>query len=160
MRVEMVKAPADSPVKRIYRAAATLKGFRQREAVEVQLFRIGAPDEEIAACKGRGLVGEAPEDMPREVLAGATEEAALACLMEAFTEEEAQEMRQYLEKRYSGQITRLAIGPMDLPVPLGVGPLAKIPESANAGFINFDHAPGYPLNFAFRGYYDLDDQEE
>lgn len=157
MRTNKVKAPAKAPVKRIYIAAATLREFRQKKDVEIQLFRVGAGEEEINSCQIKYLVGPPPSDMPPEILAGATEKAALACLLEAFTEKEITEIEKYLKSRYDEQINQLVIGPMDLPVPLGVGPLAQIPESVNSGFINFDQAPGYPLKFAFRGYYDLNE---
>lgn len=155
MQIDMTMASKNAPIKRIYIAAATLKEFRGRKNLEVQLVRTGAKPEEIEACKGLGLVGAAPADMPEEILAGATEEAALACLMEAFTEEEAKELCEYMEKRYGGQISQLTVGPFELPVPLGVGPLAQIPESDSSGFLNFDEAPDYPLKFKFKGFYDL-----
>lgn len=159
MQICKAQAPADAPLERIYIAAATLREFRQKKNVEIQLFRVGAKPEEIEACKGLGLVGKPPADIPPEILAGATEEAALACLMEAFTEQEISELEKYLETRYGTHIERLTIGPLDLPIPLGVGSLSQLPESSSAGFINFDQAPGYPLKFAFRGYYDLSENQ-
>lgn len=155
MRIKWLKAEKKEPIDRIYIAAVTLKEFRQKKNVEAQLFRAGVTEAEMEAYKGKNLVGPAPAEIPAEVLKGATGEAALACLLEAFTEEEIGEMAKYLEERYGGQMEKLDIGPMELPVPLGIGPLGQIPETENSGFINFDLAPGYPLNFKFKGYYDL-----
>lgn len=142
---------AEKPaLERIYIAALYLDNFRGRENVEVQLFRPGAAESEIQALKGKNLVAAA---LP--ALEGASEDAALACLLEAFTLAEAEKLSAYISERYGQQAQKLVICPMDLPVPLGVGPLAALPEGKNSGFLNFDLAPDYPLDFRFRGYFDL-----
>lgn len=148
-------APGALPARQ-HIAAITLKNFHGRENVEAQLFRVGATREEMEEARALNLVGPPPAGMPPEILAGATEDAALECVLEAFTSEEAGQMLDYLRDRYADQIESIAICPMDLPAPLGVGPLAKLPESETSGFINFDRAPGYSLPFAFKGYYDLE----
>lgn len=149
------KEEAQGGPERIYIAAATLKELRGRKNVEVQLFRPGATAEEMAALRDQGLVGDPPPEMPKELLAGATMENALACLLEAFTAAETEQLAAYLQERYADQVERLVICPMTLPVPLGVGPLAQIPESDSSGFLNFDLAPDYPLPFRFRGFYEF-----
>lgn len=153
MKIE--KRLTTGPLERIYIAACELAQFRGGKNVEVQLFRTGATPAELAALGDKDWVGAPPADMPAELLQGATREAALQCLLEAFTEKEIEELCEYLQKRYGNQITRLTICPMNLPVPLGVGPLGQIPETESSGFIKFDEAPGYNLNFGFRGYFDL-----
>lgn len=155
METEFVQAPEDSPLERIYIAAAVLRNFHGLENVEIQLFRSDARPEELEELKDKELVGPAEPEMPAELLAGATREAALACLLEAFRKEEIEELLAYLARRYGDHIERLTVCPIELPVPLGVGPLANIPEGKTSGFINFDLAPDYPLPFKFRGYYDL-----
>ena len=158
MKVEKIRASSDSPLERVYFASAVMNGFRGRDNIELQLFRVGATEAELDALRGKNLVGPADPNMPPQALAGASEDAALECMLEAFTEEEADQLAAYLQERYSDQFGTLAICPMDVPVPLGIGPLAKIPESENSGFINFDLAPDYPLDFKFRGYFDLQAQ--
>lgn len=142
-------------LERIYIAAATLKNFRGQELAEVQLFRPIANEAEIEPLRGKGYVGEPDISMPKELLTGATEDAALSCLLEAFTKEEIERIIEYLQKRYANVIDTLSIGKMDMPVPLGIGPLGALPAGENSGFIHFDNAPDYPLNFSFKGYYDL-----
>lgn len=158
MKVEKIRANPDLPIDRVYFASAVMNGFRGRDNIDLQLFRVGATEAELDALRGRELVGMADPQIPPQALAGASEDAALECMLEAFTEEEADQLAAYLQERYSDQFSSLAICPMDVPVPLGIGPLAKIPESGNSGFINFDLAPGYPLDFRFRGYFDLQAQ--
>lgn len=153
----MVLAPPEFEPGRIHIAALVLKNFQNRENVEIQLFRPGGDPAELAGLARSELVGPALADMPPELISGATEDAAIACLLEAFTAAEIRQMTDYLQERYSGQIAEISICPLQLPVPLGIGPLAGLPEGARSGFINFDLAPGYPLDFAFRGYYDLGD---
>lgn len=153
----MALAPPGSEPARIHIAALVLKNFQNRPNVEIQLFRPGGDPSELAGMARAGLVGPAMAGMPPELIRDATEEAAIACLLEAFTASEIRQMTDYLQERYASQISGITICPMRLPVPLGIGPLAGLPEGARSGFINFDQAPGYPLDFPFRGYYDLDD---
>ena len=89
------------------------------------------------------------------MLQGATEEAALRCILEAFTEEESRALVDYLEQRYAEHIEKITVCPLDLPVPLGVAPLSGIPEGKSTGFIRFEAVPNYPLPFVARGFYDL-----
>lgn len=156
MELEFMDCQVEAPIDRVYIASAMLANFRGRQHVEAHLFRPGATAEEIESLKGKCLVGEADPAMPAEVLAGATEEAALGCIAESFTKEEAHLLAEYLQNRYADQIEKLTICPISLPVPLGVGPLAKIPEGHASGFINFDQARDYKLPFALKGYYDLE----
>lgn len=155
MEIKFVEARNTHGLDRIYIAAAQLANFRGKPHLETQLFRSGADEAELVSLRGMGLVGAPDPEMPPEVLTGATEDAALHCVLEAFTLVEARQLADYLGNRYADQMERLVICPMDLPIPLGVGSLAAIPETATSGFINFDLARDYPLPFKFKGYYDL-----
>lgn len=155
MEKQSIPAPDNAPLDRIYIIAATLNAFKGRRHVEVHIFRHGATDEELAALEGKKLVGPPDPAVPPQVLQGATEEAALRCVLEAFTAEESQALVAYLEQRYAEHIEKIMVCPMDLPVPLGVAPLSGIPEGKSTGFIRFDAVPDYPLPFVARGFYDL-----
>ena len=84
----IVPTQFDLPLDRIYIVAATLKTFKGRRHVDVQVFRPNGSDEEMEALRGLGLVAPPDPSIPPEVLQGATEEAALRCILEAFTAEE------------------------------------------------------------------------
>ena len=155
MEKQSIAAPDNAPLDRIYIIAATLNAFKGRRHVEVHIFRHGATDEELAALEGKKLVGPPDPAVPPQVLQGATEKAALRCVLEAFTAEESQALVAYLEQRYAEHIEKIMVCPMDLPVPLGVSPLSGIPEGKSTGFIRFDAVPDYPLPFVARGFYDL-----
>lgn len=142
---------------RIYVLAATLKTFRGQRHVETHIIRHGATEEELAALRGKGLVTADP-DIPAALLEGATEDRALRCLLEAFTAEESEALAGWLQQNHADRIEKLVICPLELPVPLGVGPLGEIPEDGQTGFIRFDAAPGYALPFAARAFYDLSTQ--
>lgn len=157
MEIRMIEAK-DAALDRIYIATAVLENFRGHKHVEAHLFRSGADKGELEALRGKNLVAPPDPRMPAELLAGATEDAALGCILEAFTRQEADDLCAYLQKRYADQIESLVICPMELPVPLGVGPLADIPQSGKSGFIRFDRAGDYPLGFGLSGYYDLGEQ--
>ena len=159
MKKQCIAAPDNAPLDRIYIVAATLNVFKGRRHVEVHIFRHGAADEELAALEGKNLVGPPDPAVPPQALQGATEEAALRCLLEAFTAEESQALAAYLEQRYAEHIEKITVCPLELPVPLGVAPLGGIPEGKSTGFIRFDAVPDYPLSFVARGFYHLDIHE-
>lgn len=156
METEFVWADQESLPDRKYIAVATLGNFRGHNNIELHIFRTDASKEELDSLRGLNLVGAADPLMPKELLAGATEDNALACILEAFTKEEAILLEKYLADHYGSQIKNLIICPMNLPVPLGVGPLSQIPEGQKSGFINFDLSKNFDLPFKFKGYYDLD----
>ena len=155
--MELLFAPAKGPLPldRVYIATAILKSFRSRRRVEAQIFRPGATEAEVAALMGKGLVAPADPSVPPQILQGATEEAALRCILEAFTEEEAGALARYLDDRYGDQMERLTVCPMEVPVPMGVGPLEGIAGGKTSGFIRFNAVKDYPLSFPAWGYYDL-----
>ncbi|QCC85360.1 hypothetical protein DDIC_05620 [Desulfovibrio desulfuricans] len=150
-----VPSQIDLPLDRVFIVAATLSTFKGCRHVDVQIFRPGATDAELEAIKDLGLVAPADPSVPAEVLQGATEEAALRCVLESFTTEESHALVEYLEKRYADQIERITVCPLDLPVPMGVAPLAGIGEGKTTGFIRFDAVRDYPLPFPAYGFYDL-----
>ena len=155
MEKQSIAAPSDALLDRVYIVAATLSAFKGRRHVEVHIFRHGATEEELAALQGKKLVGPPDPAVPPQVLQGATKEAALRCILEAFTEEESRALVDYLEQRYAEHIEKITDCPLDLPVPLGVAPLSGIPEGKSTGFIRFEAVPNYPLPFVARGFYDL-----
>lgn len=155
MQINKTLAPDAASGERLYIVAAALREFRGKQNLEAQIFRAKADMDELVPLRGKNLVGPPDPAMPKELLAGATEDAALECLLEAFTENELKQLEKYLGDRYGEHIISLDICPMPLPIPLGVGPLGKIPEGEKSGFINFDLAPDYPLPFAVKGYYEL-----
>lgn len=154
METEFIWAEEEK-LPRCYIAVGNLKNFRGHRGVETHIFRTGASSAELEAIRHLGLVGAPDPAMPPQALAGMSEEAALACVLEAFTREEAMLLANYLRGRYEQQFASLVVCPMNFPVPLGVGPLDQIPESEKSGFINFALASGYNLPFGARGYYDL-----
>ena len=150
-----VPSQIDLPIDRVFIVAATLSTFKGCRHLDVQIFRPGATDAEVEAIKGLGLVAPADPSVPAEVLQGATEEAALRCVLESFTAEESHALVEYLEKRYADQIEKITVCPLDLPGPFGVAPLAGIGDGKTTGFIRFDAVRDYPLPFPAYGFYDL-----
>lgn len=156
MEITFVPAQGKILLERSYIVAATLRTFKGHRHVEVQIFRPGATDDEVKELLNRNLVAPADASIPLQVLQGATEEAALRCILESFTENESHALADYLERRYSDTFESLTVCPIELPVPFGVGPLEGIIESKNSGFIRFDAVNDWPLPFRAWGYYDLD----
>lgn len=155
MEINFIEADEEPVYPRAYVASMRLANFKGHKDVEAHIFRYAYPEEEIGELAELDLVGPPDAAMPAELVAGATKEAALKCILEAFTREESEQLASYLKEKYEDQIVSLYIAPLNLPAPLGVGPLAEIPEGENSGFIKFDKAPGYSLPFKARAYYDL-----
>ncbi|MCR5813663.1 MAG: hypothetical protein K6G15_04125 [Desulfovibrio sp.] len=160
MEIEFTKAADEGQFPRIYGMDAVLKNFKGCPHLEITLFRHGATAEELKALYGKNLVGAPDADVPAEVLSGATEEGGLRFLLENFTREEVEQFLPYLQERYGHLVEKLIVAPVEIPVPLGTGPLGLLPASKNAGFICFDKAENYPLPFAVRAYFDFSLQEE
>ena len=151
----------DNPLyERCYGIDAILKNFKGCPNLEITLFRFGATEAELEAIKDLDLVGPAEPSVPKEVLQGATKEGALRCILENFTAEEVEQFLSYCEKRYSDLFAKILVAPLELPIPLGAGPLGALPVTTSSGFICFELAPNYPLNFMVRAYFDFELQEE
>ncbi len=155
MDVNFIEAEEEPLCPRTYVASLRLANFKGHKDVEAHLFRYDYPENEIEEIAKLDLVGPPDPAMPAELIKDATKEQALKCILEAFTEEESRQLEKYLREKYSDQIVSLYIAPLNLPAPLGVAPLAEIPEGEKSGFIKLDKAPGYNLPFKIRAYYDL-----
>lgn len=158
MEFKFIEAEDDYSFPRRYVASLRLTNFRGHKDVEAHIFRYGYSESELAEIADLNLIGPPDPAMPAELVANATKEVALKCLLEAFTAEECHLLAAYLEEKYPDQIVSLYVAPLNLPAPLGVGPLAEIPESQSSGFIKLDSAPNYNLPFKVRAYYDLNVQ--
>ena len=108
-------APTDAPMDRVYIACITLSAFKGRRHVEAHLFRYGADAAELAALLDKDLVGPPDPDVPQEILQGATREAALRSILEAFTLEECKALVAYLEQRYADHIEKVTVCPLEMP---------------------------------------------
>lgn len=111
MEKNLLFAAPDAPLQRIYIMAATLRAFKGRRHVDVHIFRHGATEEEMTALEDLNLVGAPDPSVPPEVLQGATREAALRCVLEAFTAEESRALLGYLEQRYAEHIEKITVSP-------------------------------------------------
>ncbi len=160
MEITFTKDSDETQFPRMYGIDAILKNFKGCQHLEITLFRHGSTDEELKALYGKNLVGAPDADVPAEVLKGATEEGGLRFLLENFTREEVEQFLAYAEERYANLIEKIIVAPVDIPVPLGTGPLGMLPASKEAGFICFDKAENYPLPFAVRAYFDFTLQDE
>ncbi|MBQ7608703.1 MAG: hypothetical protein IJU76_12150 [Desulfovibrionaceae bacterium] len=159
MELRLTEADAGS-FDRVYGMDAVLKNFKGCPHLEITLFRYGYKKEELTALVGKNLVGAPDPDVPPAVLQGATEERGLLYILENFTREEVDQFIAYAGERYGDQIEELIVAPLDIPVPLGTGPLAAIPVTRDSGFICFDKALDYPLPFAVRAYFDFTLQDK
>lgn len=135
---------------RVYAISITIKSFKGRRDVEVHLFR---PDYDLAEADNYNwdkLLGDPlhPE-LPVDI------EKSKCILLESFTEEERDQIVDYLDRRYIDRLSALNSGPLDLPIPLGLPPLSSIPGGKTIGFIHFEQVPNFDLPFKVHGFYDL-----
>ena len=155
----IIPAPPDAPLDRIYIITLVMRTFKGRRDVEAHLFKAGTDPVELASLRDKGLVGKPCAEPGGSQAPHGSEDDALQTVLEAFTAEEGNLLLDYLKERYTDQIARVTVCPLELPVPLGVVPLSAIPEGKTMGFIRFDAVRDYPLPFAVRAFYDLDAHE-
>lgn len=161
MEEYVIAAPPFMELERCYLMQATLKHFKGREHVVAHLYRHGDPadatdaaarQEELRNLRATaGLVAEANDTTPP----GASADAALLSVLEAFTAEEGNQVLEFLRQRYAGQLEKVFVFPLELPLPLGLTPFSQLPEEGPMGFIRFDAMRDYTLPFKVRGFYDL-----
>ncbi|SHI67623.1 hypothetical protein ACQ0P8_03055 [Halodesulfovibrio aestuarii] len=159
MQKEIVSAPGNTPIDRIYAMTIVIRSFKGRKHVEVHLFRSDIPEEER---QDTNLLRCIDTDYEKQKLSPdltGTLEDTKEMILESFTKEERDMIISYLEERYQTRLEGIFAAPLSFPVPQGTMPLASIPEGKSMGFIKFDKVHEYPLPFNFRGFYDLDQHE-
>ncbi|MFI3272404.1 MAG: hypothetical protein R3Y11_09940 [Pseudomonadota bacterium] len=154
--------------------ALTIKTFKGRRQVELLLFKanpvarfiMGSDEAILAKLRALPLVAAAPQagdaifdEVEPEVIKNANPDDALRSILESFTEAERDMVIDYVSKRYAASIEAIDACPLELPVPLGVRPLASLPEGKAMGFVHFERAQNYKLPFVLKGLYNLDQHE-
>jgi hypothetical protein len=153
MQVNVSDAP-EASTERIYAISIVIRSFKGRRDVEVHLFRQDWDESEFSAYDWDKLIGQ-----PLEPNIEYDEGSSRRIILEAFTREERDAVVDYLRERYENRLSRIDACALDLPVPAGLPPLSTYPEGKSIGFIRFDEIPNYPLDFKFRGLYDLSRHE-
>ncbi len=159
MDCTVIAAPPYVELERIYIITATIKTFKGRRNVDVHLFRPDADPGEFEALSAMDIVEKPKFETPAEARTTEAREDALRTALEAFTTDEGNKVLEYLDKRYGALLGPVMVCPLEMPIPLGVVPLSTIPENRSMGFIRFNEAPNYPLDFAVWGFYDLNAHE-
>lgn len=159
MQKEIVSALGNEPTDRIYTISVIIRSFKGRKNVQVHLFRSDIPEAELQAINLDECIDTDYEKYRLQPYLTGTLEDTKQMVLECFTKEERDAIIDYLEERYHTRLEGIFATPLSFPVPQGTMPLASIPEGKSMGFIKFDKVPGYPLNFIFRGFYDLDQHE-
>ena len=137
-----INTPASPlPCERAYSLSMVIRSFKGRRDVDVHLFRSRwTPDE------------EANTDFAALVRSGS---GSRSVILESFTAAERDLIVNYLKEQYSTRLTAIASNPLSFPVPEGLAGFTEIQPGKDAGFIEFEKIPSYPLEFPLMGYYDL-----
>lgn len=159
MQKKFAPALGTEPTDRIYTISVTIRSFKGRKNVQVHLFRSDIPEDELQDPNVLICIDTDCEKYKLEPHLTGRLDDTKQMILESFTQDEADAIVAYLEKRYHSRLGELQVMPLTFPVPQGTMPLATIPEGKSMGFIRFDKVTDYPLSFAFRGFYDLDQHE-
>ncbi|WP_319584599.1 hypothetical protein [uncultured Pseudodesulfovibrio sp.] len=137
------------PCERAYSLSMVIRSFKGRRDVEVHLFRSRWNRSEESESDFSGLV-EAEESAPKTVLP-----VGRKVILEAFTSGERDLIVNYLKEQYSTRLTAITSNPLAFPVPAGLAGFTEVQPGKDAGFIEFEKIPSYPLDFPLKGYFDL-----
>jgi len=128
----------------------TIKSFKGRRDVEVHLFRPFWDKEEENIYSWDKILGDPIENGPEPDI-----NRSKKILLEAFTQDERDQLIDYLARRYASRLKNISSAPLDFPIPLGLMPLSEMPEDGDFGRIRLDQVPNYSLPFPAHAFYDL-----
>jgi len=126
-----------------------IRSFKGRRDVEVHLFRCRWNRTEEAQSDYTGLV-EQDTATPGTVLPEGRK-----VILESFTADERDLIVNYLKGQYSTRLTAIKANPLTFPVPACLAGFTEVQPGKDAGFIEFEKIPSYPLDFPLKGYFDL-----
>lgn len=135
------------PFERAYSLSMIIRSFRGRRDVEVHLFRARWPREE-ESTDFTGL-------LEHDSASGSDSPESRAVVLESFTADERDLIVNYLKQQYSTRLTAIRSNPLAFPVPTGLAGFTEIQPGKDAGFVEFEKIPSYPLDFPLKGYFDL-----
>ena len=150
MDIKVIPPTTSLPVNRAYIVTMTIKSFKGRRDVEVHLFRPTWDVEEEDAYPWDKLLGDPIENGPEPDI-----NRSKKILLEAFTQDERDQLIDYLARRYASRLKNISSAPLDFPIPLGLMPLSEMPEDGDFGRIRLNQVPNYSLPFPVHGFYDL-----
>ena len=150
MDIKIIPSTTHLPVNQAYIVTMTIKSFKGRRDVEVHLFRPFWDKEEENIYSWDKILGDPIENGPEPDI-----NRSKKILLEAFTQDERDQLIDYLARRYASRLKNISSAPLDFPIPLGLMPLSEMPEDENFGRIRLEQIPNYPLPFPVHGFYDL-----
>jgi hypothetical protein len=150
MDIKIIPSTTPLPVNRAYIVTMTIKSFKGRRDVEVHLFRPFWDKEEENIYSWDKILGDPIENGPEPDI-----NRSKKILLEAFTQDERDQLIDYLARRYASRLKNISSAPLDFPIPLGLMPLSEMPEDGDFGRIRLNQVPNYSLPFPVHGFYDL-----
>ena len=154
MQIKVAEPDRPTPVSRAHVISIVIKSFKGRKNVDVHLFRSDWDESEKDDYDWDEILG-AP-DSPQKSTAS---DSSRQFLLEAFTEEERDQLIEYLQRRYESKISSIQSNVLSFPLPLGITPLSSVEESGDLGIMRFEKIPNYSLPFSVHGIYDLSRHE-
>ncbi len=150
MAVKIIQTDQKLTLDRGYVISIVISNFKQHKDVEVHLFRAKWDPEEYAAYDWPDIIGN-PIPQAKEI----DPISARKVLLETFSEQEKDQIIQYLKERYKILLKEIRVSVLQLPIPLGLIGLSEIEPQGDIGIIEFEKVPNYPLDFPVHGIYNL-----
>ena len=145
MDITITEATSTPPTPYANTISMTIRSFKGRRDVEVHLFRRAWDENDEQAQDWNAIISPAPSD----------DDPSRNVVMEAFTDEERDQLVNYLKEQYSTRLTAIRARPLFFPVPSGMTGLSQVQPGKNIGFIEFVRIPSYSLDIPLMGFYDL-----
>lgn len=150
MQVNIARPETPPPVDRGYVVSVVIARFKGHKDVEAHLYRPWWDPGEGGEYDWERLLG-APIRRDRAV----DPEGSRKVLLESFSAGEMEAVVEFLKQDYSQRLSSINASSMPFPIPLGLVPLSEIAEEGAIGRIRFERYPGYSLDFAVHGIFDL-----
>ncbi len=148
MDITITQPDTSPPTRFAHSLSMVIKSFKGRRDVEVHLFR-SAWDESTENKENWDTLIASSSDLPNDA------DNSRRVIMEAFSDEERDNIVNYLKEQYSTRLTTIRSTPLSFPVPAGLPGLSQVEPGKDIGFIEFTKIPSYSLGIPLKGLYNL-----
>ncbi|MGL1862591.1 MAG: hypothetical protein OCC46_08725 [Pseudodesulfovibrio sp.] len=146
MDITIIQSETPPPTQYAHTITMVIKSFKGRRDVDIHLFR-GTWDANDEARENWDALISSAKDVDSV--------GSQRVIMESFSDEERDNIINYLKEQYSTRLSAIRATPLTFPVPAGLSGLSQLQPDKSVGFIAFDKIPSYSLDIPLMGLYDL-----
>jgi hypothetical protein len=154
MNINIITPETEPPCYRAWAISMVIKAFKGRRDVEIHLFRGEWDPEEEEAYDWDALVGSI-DDVSPETAEQIDPTSNRRVVLEAFTDEERDEIIDFIRTQYHDRVSEVTAMPLIFPVPPGLTPLSDVTPDKSVGLLDFRKIPAFKADIPLLGLYDL-----